>query len=55
MGVKVSTSMMCADFLRIGEVLKELAAAGADYIVPGSLMFKEDPREMRAWLATLGA
>ena len=27
-----------------------LKAAGADYIVPGSLMFKEDPREMRRWL-----
>lgn len=30
-----------------------LAAAGADYIVPGSLMFGEDPKEMRAWLASL--
>ena len=30
-----------------------LAAAGADYIVPGSLMFREDPPAMRAWLATL--
>ncbi len=30
-----------------------LAAAGADYIVPGSLMFGEDPAQMRAWLATL--
>lgn len=30
-----------------------LAAAGADWIVPGSLMFKEDPAEMRRWLATL--
>ncbi|MCC7361412.1 MAG: ribulose-phosphate 3-epimerase [Anaerolineales bacterium] len=30
-----------------------LAAAGADYIVPGSLMFGEDPAAMRAWLATL--
>lgn len=30
-----------------------LHAAGADYIVPGSLMFKEDPAAMRAWLATL--
>jgi ribulose-phosphate 3-epimerase len=28
-------------------------AAGADSIVPGSLMFKEDPPEMRAWLASL--
>ena len=27
--------------------------AGADWIVPGSLMFKEDPAEMRQWLATL--
>jgi ribulose-phosphate 3-epimerase len=30
-----------------------MAAAGADFIVPGSLMFGEDPAEMRAWLATL--
>jgi len=30
-----------------------LAAAGADWIVPGSLMFKEDPVEMRKWLASL--
>jgi len=28
-------------------------AAGADYIVPGSLMFKEDPASMRRWLASL--
>ena len=28
-------------------------AAGADYIVPGSLMFGEDPAAMRAWLASL--
>jgi ribulose-phosphate 3-epimerase len=28
-------------------------SAGADWIVPGSLMFGEDPREMRRWLATL--
>jgi ribulose-phosphate 3-epimerase len=28
-------------------------AAGADYIVPGSLMFKEDPQAMRRWLASL--
>lgn len=27
--------------------------AGADWIVPGSLMFKEDPAEMRRWLAAL--
>ncbi len=30
-----------------------LAAAGADWIVPGSLMFGSDPVEMRQWLATL--
>lgn len=30
-----------------------LHAAGADYIVPGSLMFGEDPATMRAWLASL--
>jgi ribulose-phosphate 3-epimerase len=28
-------------------------AAGADYIVPGSLMFGEDPAAMRKWLASL--
>jgi ribulose-phosphate 3-epimerase len=27
--------------------------AGADWIVPGSLMFKENPAEMREWLASL--
>lgn len=35
------------------ETVPRLAAAGADFIVPGSLMFKEDPATMRAWLATL--
>ena len=35
------------------ETVPLLKAAGVDYIVPGSLMFKEEPREMRAWLATL--
>ena len=35
------------------ETVPLLAAAGADYIVPGSLMFKEDPVAMRQWLATL--
>lgn len=30
-----------------------LHQAGADYIVPGSLMFGEDPAAMRAWLRTL--
>ena len=28
-------------------------AAGADFIVPGSLMFGGDPKEMRQWLAAL--
>jgi ribulose-phosphate 3-epimerase len=28
-------------------------SAGADWIVPGSLMFGQDPQEMRRWLATL--
>lgn len=27
--------------------------AGVDWIVPGSLMFKEDPQEMRKWLGSL--
>jgi ribulose-phosphate 3-epimerase len=35
------------------ETVPLLAAAGADYIVPGSLMFKEDPAAMRQWLSTL--
>ena len=30
-----------------------LHAAGADWIVPGSLMFGGDPSEMRSWLASL--
>lgn len=30
-----------------------LREAGADWIVPGSLMFGEDPAEMRRWLAGL--
>ena len=32
MNVKVSTSMMCADFLNIGQAVKELEAAEADYL-----------------------
>ena len=35
------------------ETVPLLHAAGADYIVPGSLMFKEDPPAMRRWLASL--
>lgn len=35
------------------ETVPSLAAAGVDYIVPGSLMFKEEPAAMRAWLKTL--
>jgi ribulose-phosphate 3-epimerase len=35
------------------ETVPLLAAAGVDYIVPGSLMFKEDPPAMRQWLSTL--
>ena len=35
------------------ETVPLLAAAGADYIVPGSLMFKEDPPSMWKWLASL--
>jgi ribulose-phosphate 3-epimerase len=35
------------------ETVPLLAAAGADYIVPGSLMFKEDPAAMRQWLRSL--
>jgi ribulose-phosphate 3-epimerase len=32
MDVKISTSIMCADFLHLGEAVKELEAAGADYL-----------------------
>jgi ribulose-phosphate 3-epimerase len=35
------------------ETVPLLHAAGADYIVPGSLVFGSDPKEMRAWLASL--
>jgi len=35
------------------ETVPLMHAAGADYIVPGSLMFKEDPPAMRKWLASL--
>jgi ribulose-phosphate 3-epimerase len=35
------------------ETVPLLAAAGADSIVPGSLMFKDDPAALMAWLATL--
>ena len=31
----------------------QIHAAGADLIVPGSLMFGGDPAELQAWLATL--
>jgi ribulose-phosphate 3-epimerase len=33
------------------ETVPLLKAAGADFIVPGSLMFKEDPAAMRQWLS----
>jgi GNAT superfamily N-acetyltransferase len=36
------------------ETVPLIHAAGADYIVPGSLMFKENPPAMRRWLASLG-
>lgn len=35
------------------ETVPLMAAAGVDFIVPGSLMFKDDPPAMRAWLKTL--
>ena len=35
------------------ETVPLLHAAGADFIVPGSLMFREDPSAMRRWLASL--
>src|SRR5207253_2080875 len=35
------------------ETVPRIHAAGADYLVPGSLMFKEDPATMRKWLASL--
>lgn len=34
-------------------VVPIMARAGADWIVPGSLMFGEDPAEMRRWLGTV--
>ena len=35
------------------ETVPLMAAGGVNYIVPGSLMFKEDPATMRRWLAGL--
>ena len=35
------------------ETVPLIHAAGADFIVPGSLMFREDPPAMRQWLASL--
>ncbi len=35
------------------ETVPIIEAAGADFIVPGSLMFKEDPPAMRQWLKSL--
>ena len=35
------------------ETVPLIHAAGADFIVPGSLMFGGDPQEMRQWLAAL--
>jgi ribulose-phosphate 3-epimerase len=35
------------------ETVPLIHAAGADFIVPGSLMFGGDPAEMRSWLASL--
>ena len=36
-----------------GETVPLIYAAGVDYIVPGSLMFREDPQTMWKWLASL--
>lgn len=36
------------------DTVPHIHAAGADWIVPGSLMFGEDPAAMRQWLAGLG-
>jgi ribulose-phosphate 3-epimerase len=35
------------------ETVPLLHAAGSDYIVPGSLMFGEDPQELHRWLKSL--
>jgi ribulose-phosphate 3-epimerase len=35
------------------ESVPSIHSAGADWIVPGSLMFKEDPAAMREWLRSL--
>lgn len=37
------------------ETVPQMMAAGSQWIVPGSLMFKDDPAEMHAWLASLEA
>ena len=48
----LETEMEAAGGIR-RETVPLLAAAGADYLVPGSLMFKEEPAAMRQWLAGL--
>ena len=48
-----STAVVEADGGIRRETVPLMAAAGVDFIVPGSLMFKENPLEMRAWLKTL--
>lgn len=35
------------------ETVPLIHAAGADYIVPGSLFFNEDPKSIREWLVSL--
>jgi ribulose-phosphate 3-epimerase len=37
------------------ESVPSIHSAGADWIVPGSLMFKEDPPAMREWLSHIDA
>ena len=49
----ISPSILSADFAKLGEEVRAIDEAGADWIVPGSLMFGEDPRALRDWLKTL--
>ncbi len=47
-----NTEMMCDGGIR-RHTVPLMHEAGADWIVPGSLMFDEDPAEIRQWLASL--
>lgn len=54
---KISQKQLQTEIEADGGIRREsvplIYAAGADFIVPGSLMFGEDPKNMRQWLSSL--